>query len=169
MSTITKACETPTAKQRRVWDKSAPSYDKQIAFFERVQFDGGREWLAAYDDVAPAARHLALHDGHMCGVNDRDRPFVTGELLAGAGLALDATAWREKLATAATAGATAIEKLLGLDLRAIALSYVLAVGVVVVNPDDVGRAALPAIIANHRARRIERSGQVVKRLDRVPM
>ena len=46
MSTITKACETPTAKQRRVWDKSAPSYDKQIAFFERVQFDGGREWLA---------------------------------------------------------------------------------------------------------------------------
>jgi ubiquinone/menaquinone biosynthesis C-methylase UbiE len=46
MSTITKVCETPTAKQRRVWDKAAPTYDKQIAFFERVQFDGGREWLA---------------------------------------------------------------------------------------------------------------------------
>jgi ubiquinone/menaquinone biosynthesis C-methylase UbiE len=40
-----KVCETPTAKQRRVWDKAAPSYDKQIAFFERVQFAGGREWL----------------------------------------------------------------------------------------------------------------------------
>ena len=39
-------CETPTAKQRRVWDKAAPSYDKQIAFFERIQFAGGREWLA---------------------------------------------------------------------------------------------------------------------------
>ncbi|MEV4714833.1 methyltransferase domain-containing protein [Micromonospora sp. NPDC049374] len=39
--------ETPTAKQRRVWDRSAPSYDKQIAFFERVQFAGGREWLGA--------------------------------------------------------------------------------------------------------------------------
>ncbi|WBB53545.1 class I SAM-dependent methyltransferase [Verrucosispora sp. WMMD573] len=37
--------ETPTAKQRRVWNRSAPSYDKQIAFFERVQFAGGREWL----------------------------------------------------------------------------------------------------------------------------
>jgi ubiquinone/menaquinone biosynthesis C-methylase UbiE len=30
-----------------VWDKSAPSYDKQIAFFERIQFGGGREWLGA--------------------------------------------------------------------------------------------------------------------------
>ncbi|MFF5217315.1 class I SAM-dependent methyltransferase [Micromonospora sp. NPDC000442] len=39
--------ETPTARQRRVWDRSAPSYDKQIAFFERVQFAGGREWLGA--------------------------------------------------------------------------------------------------------------------------
>ena len=36
MSTMTKVCETPTAKQRRVWDKAAPSYDKQIAFFERI-------------------------------------------------------------------------------------------------------------------------------------
>jgi ubiquinone/menaquinone biosynthesis C-methylase UbiE len=44
--TSTKVCETPTAKQLRVWDKAAPSYDKQIAFFERVQFVGGREWLA---------------------------------------------------------------------------------------------------------------------------
>jgi len=28
-----------------VWDKAAPSYDRQIAFFERIQFAGGREWL----------------------------------------------------------------------------------------------------------------------------
>jgi ubiquinone/menaquinone biosynthesis C-methylase UbiE len=28
-----------------VWDKSAPSYDKQIAVFEKIQFGGGREWL----------------------------------------------------------------------------------------------------------------------------
>ncbi len=39
--------ETPTAKQRRVWEKMAPGYDRQIAFFERFQFAGGREWLAA--------------------------------------------------------------------------------------------------------------------------
>ncbi|MFI7549297.1 class I SAM-dependent methyltransferase [Micromonospora sediminimaris] len=42
-----KIAETPTARQRRVWDRSAPRYDKQIAFFERVQFAGGREWLGA--------------------------------------------------------------------------------------------------------------------------
>lgn len=37
--------ETSTARQRRVWDKNAPSYDRQIAFFEKIQFGGGREWL----------------------------------------------------------------------------------------------------------------------------
>jgi len=30
-----------------VWDQGAPSYDKQIAFFERIQLGGGREWLGA--------------------------------------------------------------------------------------------------------------------------
>jgi ubiquinone/menaquinone biosynthesis C-methylase UbiE len=38
--------ETAAQRQRRVWDKSAPSYDRQIAFFERNWFAGGREWLA---------------------------------------------------------------------------------------------------------------------------
>jgi ubiquinone/menaquinone biosynthesis C-methylase UbiE len=49
MTSTTKArtCETPTARQRRVWDKTAPGYDKQIAFFEKIQFAGGREWLGA--------------------------------------------------------------------------------------------------------------------------
>lgn len=41
------AASDRTAKARRVWDQIAPSYDRQIAFFERVQFGGGREWLAA--------------------------------------------------------------------------------------------------------------------------
>ncbi|MEU4422174.1 methyltransferase domain-containing protein [Actinoplanes sp. NPDC024001] len=36
-----------TAKARRVWDRSAPSYDRQIAFLERHWFTGGREWLGA--------------------------------------------------------------------------------------------------------------------------
>ncbi|MGH3279562.1 MAG: class I SAM-dependent methyltransferase [Trebonia sp.] len=33
------------ARQKRVWDKAAPSYDRQIAFFEKNWFSGGREWL----------------------------------------------------------------------------------------------------------------------------
>jgi ubiquinone/menaquinone biosynthesis C-methylase UbiE len=40
-----KACQTPAARQKRVWDKAASSYDKQIALFEKIQFAGGREWL----------------------------------------------------------------------------------------------------------------------------
>ena len=36
---------TPAARQRRVWDRAASGYDKQIAFFERTWFSGGREWL----------------------------------------------------------------------------------------------------------------------------
>jgi ubiquinone/menaquinone biosynthesis C-methylase UbiE len=42
-----RTCPTPTARQKQVWDKAAPSYDKQIAFFEKIQFAGGREWLGA--------------------------------------------------------------------------------------------------------------------------
>ncbi|GAA1032798.1 class I SAM-dependent methyltransferase [Virgisporangium ochraceum] len=36
-----------TDRQRSVWNRYAPTYDRQIAFFERVQFTGGREWLGA--------------------------------------------------------------------------------------------------------------------------
>jgi ubiquinone/menaquinone biosynthesis C-methylase UbiE len=39
--------ETPTARQKRVWDKTAPGYDRQIAFFEKAWFTGGREWLTS--------------------------------------------------------------------------------------------------------------------------
>jgi ubiquinone/menaquinone biosynthesis C-methylase UbiE len=39
--------ETPTARQRRVWNRAAPTYDARIAFYERWQFSGGREWLAS--------------------------------------------------------------------------------------------------------------------------
>ena len=42
-----RARETPTARQKRVWDKTAPGYDKQIAFFEKTWFTGGREWLTS--------------------------------------------------------------------------------------------------------------------------
>src|ERR1700736_5925911 len=42
-----KTSETPTARQKRVWDKTAPSYDRQMGFFEKIWFAGGREWLGA--------------------------------------------------------------------------------------------------------------------------
>jgi len=39
--------QTPAARQKRVWDRAAPSYDRQMAFFEKNWFAGGREWLGA--------------------------------------------------------------------------------------------------------------------------
>jgi ubiquinone/menaquinone biosynthesis C-methylase UbiE len=41
------AAPDPTAKALRVWEKIAPSYDKQMALAEKVQFGGGRQWLGA--------------------------------------------------------------------------------------------------------------------------
>jgi len=37
-----------TAKVLAAYDKGAASYDRQMAFFERIWFGGGREWLGAH-------------------------------------------------------------------------------------------------------------------------
>jgi ubiquinone/menaquinone biosynthesis C-methylase UbiE len=39
------ASESPIERQRRVWDKSAAGYDRQMAFVERLMASGDREWL----------------------------------------------------------------------------------------------------------------------------
>jgi ubiquinone/menaquinone biosynthesis C-methylase UbiE len=39
------AGETPTARQQRVWNRNAPTYDRQMTLLERIWFAGGREWL----------------------------------------------------------------------------------------------------------------------------
>ena len=79
-----------------------------LEFGNAGRIAGGAAWAAAYDDVPRAERHLALHEDHLIAVNDRDAPFVTGELLAGLGLALRRDAWREKLAQMAAAGGTEV-------------------------------------------------------------
>lgn len=79
-----------------------------VEFGNAGNFPGGAAWSAAYDDVPRAERHLALHEDHLIAVNERDAPFVTGELLAGMGLALDAAAWREKLNAMEAGGGTEI-------------------------------------------------------------
>ncbi|MEV0900447.1 class I SAM-dependent methyltransferase [Actinoplanes sp. NPDC049802] len=35
-----------TVKARRIWDRAAPTYDRQMAFLERHMFGDGRVWLA---------------------------------------------------------------------------------------------------------------------------
>jgi 5,10-methylenetetrahydromethanopterin reductase len=67
-----------------------------------------QQWIAAYRDVPERVRHLALHDQHLIAVNDRDRPFVTGEVLAEQGLAMSRGAWRERVAAIEARGGTEI-------------------------------------------------------------
>lgn len=69
---------------------------------------GGRDWAAVYERVPARERHLALHDQHLIAVNDRDRPFVTGELLAAQQLAQSPQRWRERLDAAERAGVTEV-------------------------------------------------------------
>ena len=53
-----KTYPTPAARQKRVWDKAAPGYDRQIAFFERSWFSGGREWLGERITIRTAGEHF---------------------------------------------------------------------------------------------------------------
>ena len=38
---------TETERVRRLWDKAAPRFDKSMGFFERILFEGGREWVCS--------------------------------------------------------------------------------------------------------------------------
>ncbi|MBM0224701.1 MULTISPECIES: class I SAM-dependent methyltransferase [Micromonospora] len=79
------ADETPTARQKRVWDKTAPTYDKQIALFEKIWFAGGRQWLGqrAHDRVLEVAIGTGRNLAHY-----RSGTSVTGIELSPAMLAI---------------------------------------------------------------------------------
>ena len=70
--------------------------------------DRGEEWAQVYQSVPAPRRHLALHDQHLIAINERDRPFITGERLVKQGLALSRAGWRERVAQLEAAGATEI-------------------------------------------------------------
>lgn len=60
--------------------------------------EGGRIWASAYDHIPENVRHIALHDRHVVGINDIDRPFITREVMVGAGVALTAKEWQSRFA-----------------------------------------------------------------------
>lgn len=73
-----------------------------------TQLPGGQQWLDAYADVPADERHLAIHDLHLVGVNDRDRPLITGDLIAALGGCYDTGRLREMLAGYEANGATEV-------------------------------------------------------------
>ncbi len=69
---------------------------------------GGPHWLASLADIDPTERHLALHDLHLIGVNNRDRPMITAELMTRAGGARNREQWHTHFTALEAAGATEI-------------------------------------------------------------
>jgi ubiquinone/menaquinone biosynthesis C-methylase UbiE len=60
-----------TERVRRLQDKEAPRYDRQMGFFERILFEGGREW--ACSQVRGDVLELAIGTG-------RNLPFYAGDV-----------------------------------------------------------------------------------------
>ncbi len=45
MSEATAAAAAENARVRRIWEKLAPRYDRDIRFYQRVLLSGGRQWV----------------------------------------------------------------------------------------------------------------------------
>ena len=71
-------------------------------------FPGGRTWRDAVEEVPAERRHLAIHDGHLVAVTERDRPAVVegAPLLTSLSFTGTAPELRERLDGLAAAGVT---------------------------------------------------------------
>ncbi|MGR8919285.1 MAG: LLM class flavin-dependent oxidoreductase [Gammaproteobacteria bacterium] len=93
---------------------AAAGHGGAVIFHYAVEHDmlgmisAGEAWQESYEALPAATRHLTMHDGHLVGINDHDRAYVDGALLANNGLALDRGAWRERLAALEAEGTTEV-------------------------------------------------------------
>jgi len=72
---------------------------------------GGSEWRAGVEAARPEGeRHLAVHEGHVVTVTERDRPVLdaAGPAILGSGWTGDRAAVRSRLAQAEERGATEV-------------------------------------------------------------
>lgn len=44
---MSRTTATETERVRAIWAKTAPKFDKRISFWEKVLFEGGREWVCS--------------------------------------------------------------------------------------------------------------------------
>jgi 5,10-methylenetetrahydromethanopterin reductase len=70
------------------------------------QLPGGPDWRTQIEQIPADTRHLAVHDLHLLGVTERDRPFITVERLSA--LAFTADQLRARLEGLEAAGVTEI-------------------------------------------------------------
>jgi 5,10-methylenetetrahydromethanopterin reductase len=86
------------------------------AIYERAgeavdRLPGGAEWRAAIEAERPAnERHLAVHEGHLAAITDRDRPLLdaAGPMLATVGWTGTSEAVTQRLRLAAEQGVTEV-------------------------------------------------------------
>lgn len=69
---------------------------------------GADAWAAAYEGIDPATKHLAMHDRHLVAVTERDRPFISGDVLMASGMAMTPQQLRDKLAKMEESGVTEV-------------------------------------------------------------
>ena len=67
---------------------------------------GGEEWRHAIEVLPERTRHLALHEGHMVYVNERDRRLITAEMIAAMTFTGTAKDLADRMAALEAAGAT---------------------------------------------------------------
>jgi len=85
-----------------LWERGGEAVD---------QLPGGAAWRAALEAERPAGeRHLAVHEGHLVDVSDRDRPLLdaAGPMLTQVGWTGTDEQLRERATQAQAAGATEI-------------------------------------------------------------
>ncbi len=71
-------------------------------------FPGGAEWRARLEALPSRTRHLALHEGHLVYVNERDRPLLNGDMLRALTWTGTREEVRQRVELAAGQGATEI-------------------------------------------------------------
>ena len=91
---------------RRLLDAAGPAYVTGFHALSKWAPDlvrsspGGAEWLDRLEDERPESeRHLAVHEGHLVTVTERDRPLleVAGEQILGTGWTGDAASVAARL------------------------------------------------------------------------
>jgi 5,10-methylenetetrahydromethanopterin reductase len=81
-------------------------YDGGQGWGDFASLPGGAVWRQRAEAVPARTRHLAIHEGHIVGLNALDTGVVSGELLAATGMAQPRAGWQAQLAARAQAGVT---------------------------------------------------------------